>query len=74
MTKNIIGHIVGLDEIHKEKLVKNLPTNIKIIDLDNIQQTIYNHEEFTKKKLLWGQLSKKISIKKNQKKLIGSKK
>lgn len=74
MTNNIIGHIVGLDEIHKKKIIENLPINIKIIDLDIIQQKVYNNEEITKKKILWEQLSKNISIKKNQKKLIGLKK
>ena len=34
---SIIGHIIGLDEIHKKRLFKKLPKDIDIIDLDDIQ-------------------------------------
>lgn len=70
---NIICHIVGMDEIHKNKLVKKLPKHIKLIDLDDIQQKIYNHPDILKQKKIWEQTSKIIMVKNKQKKLIGQK-
>lgn len=70
---NIIGHIIGMDEIHKKKLLKYLPDHIKIIDLDSIQQIIYNHPEIAEQKKLWQKIENQIMVKKKQKKLIGSK-
>jgi hypothetical protein len=70
---NIIGHIIGLDEIHKKKLIKQLPENVHVIDLDDIQQTVYNSKEILKQKIIWGQLSKDINVLHKQKKLMGSK-
>lgn len=69
----IIGHLVGLDEIHKNKLIKMLPSEIKIIDLDEYQQLIYNHPDITKLKLIWGQISREIQVSRKQERLIGSK-
>lgn len=67
---NIIAHIVGLDEIHKKNLIKQLPSNIKTIDLDHIQQIIYNSDNITLQKQLWAKLTNDINIKQKQKKLI----
>lgn len=71
---NIIGHIIGMDEIHKKKLVKSLPTHIKIIDLDDIQQTVYNDKDIVNNKLIWGEIGKEILVRKRQNNLLGSKK
>lgn len=68
-----VAHVIGLDEIHKKNLIKQLPRHIMAIDLDNIQQTIYNHKDITKQKLIWSQISNDILVKRKQKKLIGSK-
>jgi len=67
---NTIAHIVGLDEIHKKKLIKQLPNSIKIIDLDTIQQLVYNHNDIAKQKKIWADLSNQIIIKKKQKKIM----
>lgn len=67
---NVIGHIIGIDEIHKRKLIRLLPLHIKVIDLDLIQQFIYEGKEITSKKLEWANLCQKIIIKKKQKALI----
>lgn len=56
-----IGHVVGLDEIHKRKFVQHLPSDIKIIDLDEIQQEIYNHPLITKLKQQWSDKQIKIN-------------
>lgn len=69
----IIGHIIGLDEIHKKKLIKQLSNHIKIIDLDEIQQTVYNNDDIDKQKKNWENISNNILIRKKQNKLIGSK-
>lgn len=70
---NILAHIVGLDEIHKNKLIKKLPQSIKVIDLDKIQQLIYNDKDIIKQKNIWGTLTKEINLYHRQQKLIGSK-
>lgn len=70
----ILGHIVGMDEIHKKNLLKNLPPSIKVIDLDIIQQSIYEGPELVQKKKEWSDLSQTIIIKKKQKILIGQSK
>lgn len=70
---NTVCHIIGLDEIHKKNLIKQLIPEIKIIDLDNIQQIVYNHKDLIKQKIIWDQLSNNINIKQKQKKLIESK-
>lgn len=64
---NIIAHIIGIDEIHKQKLKLELPTDIKIIDLDKIQQIVYNHADVVENKLKWELVSKNIVVKKKQK-------
>jgi hypothetical protein len=46
-SKNIICHIIGLDEIHKNQLLKKLESQFRIIDLDKIQQLIYYNLENT---------------------------
>lgn len=69
---NILAHIIGLDEIHKKKLIKEIPKTITIIDLDAIQQYIYNHKNITEKKILWSSISQDININRKQKKLIGT--
>lgn len=71
---NIVCHIIGLDEIHKKKLIKHLPNHIKPIDLDKMQQMVYNDTDIIKQKLIWQQISKDILIRRKQKNLIGSKK
>lgn len=47
---NIIAHLIGIDEIHKKKLIDMLPKNISVIDLDLYQQNIYNHKEIIEQK------------------------
>lgn len=69
----VIGHIIGIDEIHKKKLIKQLPKNIIIIDLDIIQQKIYNDKDVVKQKMIWNGLTRDIKIQQKQKRLIGSK-
>lgn len=71
---NNIAHIIGLDEIHKKKLIKNLPKHIKIIDLDEFQQKIHNHPETLKQKSIWNNIANEIVILRKRKRLIGSKK
>jgi hypothetical protein len=46
-SKNIICHIIGLDEIHKNQLLQKLELQFRIIDLDKIQQLIYQNLENT---------------------------
>ncbi len=70
--KNILCHIVGLDEIHKKKLIKYFSGSVRFVDMDDIQQIVYNDPSIVKKKLKWDKLSKDILINKNQKKLSGS--
>jgi len=70
---NIIGHIVGIDDIHKKKFIKELPLNVKAIDLDAIQQSIYNHRDIIKQKLIWGHLSSELVRMKKLKNKSGSK-
>ena len=69
----IIAHVIGLDEIHKKKLIKQLPPSVHAIDLDKIQQMVYNHKNIVKQKLVWGQLTRDIVVFQKQKRLIGSK-
>ncbi|AGF85242.1 hypothetical protein QJ854_gp540 [Moumouvirus goulette] len=68
----ILCHIIGLDEIHKKKLIKS-QKNIKFIDLDNIQQKIHNDQDIIHHKNLWNDISKKIFILKNQQKILKQK-
>lgn len=70
---NVIAHIVGLDEIHKKKLITHLPSNIRVIDLDAIQQSIYNHINTVNQKQLWEKITRDINIKQKQKNLVGTK-
>jgi len=77
LTNKVIGHIIGLDEIHKKNLIKDLGDNLphlKIIDLDKFQQLIYNHKETLKQKTMWTQVSKDITMMQKQNRLLGSKK
>ena len=60
---NIIAHIVGIDEIHKKNLIKKLPANICTIDLDHMQQIIYNSNDIALQKHLWATLTNDINIK-----------
>ncbi|XWV26126.1 hypothetical protein QJ857_gp0954 [Tupanvirus soda lake] len=69
---NIIGHVVGIDEIHKKQLIKQLPKHIKVIDLDNIQQIIYNDKEIIEQKNIWTDMTKNILIMKKQHTLLAS--
>lgn len=57
---NVLGHIVGLDEIHKNKLIKELPENINVIDIDKFQTKIYNGAELSLLKQRWEGYNKKI--------------
>ena len=70
----IIGHIVGIDEINKSRLTRQFSKNIAIIDLDRIQQFVYNNREIIKQKLSWAQLSNDIVALQKQKKNLESKK
>ncbi|BCS83251.1 hypothetical protein QLL95_gp0872 [Cotonvirus japonicus] len=56
----IIAHIIGMDEILKKKLCEKLLNNIIFIDLDNIQQEIYNCPKIKKYKIKWSKISQKI--------------
>ncbi|AUV58516.1 hypothetical protein [Bandra megavirus] len=69
---NIVCHIVGLDEIHKKRLIKYL-NQCHFIDLDNIQQKIHNKQNLIDQKNLWSQMSQKITILKNQQKNTNTK-
>jgi hypothetical protein len=76
MQHKVIGHIIGLDEIHKKKLIKDLAnsmSHLKIIDLDIFQQMIYNHKDTLKQKTLWTDISKEINTLQRQKRLVRSK-
>lgn len=68
----VLCHIVGIDEIHKIKLRSQLPSDIKIVDLDEIQQYVYNHADIVKQKKLWEQISCNVNVIKKQAKLSGS--
>lgn len=70
---NIIGHIIGIDEIHKSILQKQIPKMIKIVDLDYLQQCIYNHEKIVYQKKKWARISNMINILRKQKSLLESK-
>lgn len=67
---NIIGHIVGMDELHKNRFIKKLPSTIKPIDLDDLQQQIYNCQEIIAQKKSWSDISNQIIILKKQNKLV----
>ena len=67
----IIGHIIGLDEIHKSHIIKKLSKNVAIIDLDIMQQKIYNNNDITKKKQEWANITKHIVVQRKQKILLG---
>jgi len=73
MSNSVIGHIIGMDEMHKNKLTKKLPLHIRVIDLDDLQQTIYNHINIANQKKMWTQISQNINILKKQNKMIESK-
>ncbi len=64
---SIIGHIIGIDEIHKNKLRRQLPSNIKMVDLDVIQQNVYNHGDVSNKKMAWSEITKTIMVDRRQK-------
>ena len=72
MNNNIICHIVGLDEINKQKLLESIPKHIIVIDLDVIQQKIYNDADLTTKKRLWEQISKNINLIKKKNNIVKS--
>ena len=69
MTAPILGHIIGLDEISKKTLRKSLPSSIKIIDLDSIQQSVYNSSLITERKHRWSTVSQEINAKRQQVKM-----
>lgn len=71
---HIIGHIIGLDEIHKQNLIKTLPDYIKVIDLDKFQQEIYNDKKMVDQRAIWTKIGESISVKRNQRKLFNPKK
>ncbi len=71
---NILCHIVGMDESGKNDLKKNINPVIKIIDLDEIQQQVYNNKDIVNEKKEWEKISQEIVIKKKQIKLIGGSK
>lgn len=66
MNAAVLGHIIGLDEISKRTLRKALPTSIKIIDLDSIQQSVYNSPLITERKQRWSLVSQEINAKRQQ--------
>lgn len=57
---NVIAHIIGLDEIHKRKLLIKLLPIMKIIDLDSLQQTIHNCEDIVMIKNIWANTTDQI--------------
>lgn len=70
---NVLGHIVGLDEINKKLLIEKIPVDIHVIDLDKIQQKIHNGADIAKQKARWNQLSKDIILLRQHKKISGEK-
>lgn len=68
----VLCHIIGLDEIHKNHIVKKFNSKICFIDLDTIQQHVYYHPEIQEQKDIWEKISRDIVIKTKQKKLIGT--
>jgi hypothetical protein len=59
--KYILAHIVGMDELHKRQLAKDLlECDISYVDLDAVQQSIYNCPEIRSLKTEWEELGKKI--------------
>lgn len=67
---HIIAHIIGMDEIHKRNFIKELPNNIKILDIDAIQQLIYNDKDIVEQKKLWSEISQKINVMRKQSRLL----
>lgn len=61
---NIIGHIVGLDPVNKESILQEIPKEVKIIDLDLMQQDIYNKPPISTLRHKLKSLNKEIDVKK----------
>lgn len=59
---NVVAHIIGLDDIHKRKILSQLPPSLKIIDLDNMQQKIHNCRAITDIKNDWATCTQKILL------------
>lgn len=66
----VLGHIIGLDEINKKVLTEKLDNDIKIIDLDILQQRIYNQNDIVAQKKNWSSISQKINVIQKQKSLL----
>ena len=69
-SSNILCHIVGLDDIHKMKIIKNLPADLKAIDLDMYQQVIYNDPLLVEYKTKWQNVGNSINLINRQKKFL----
>lgn len=67
---NIIAHIVGMDDITKNKFKKMLPQNISVFDMDSLQQKIYNNKDLRDAKQQWSDCSNKINAMNGQKRLL----
>jgi hypothetical protein len=70
-TKNIIAHLVGLDDLTKFHLKKVLINNLKffVVDLDDLQQIVQQNSIIKSSKITWTKISKRI----NEHKRFGSK-
>jgi hypothetical protein len=69
----IVGHYVGMDDIHKAKLLRKINDKITVIDLDDMQRTIYNCQKVSILKKKWKEINEEIIRLQRQKRIVGSK-
>ena len=69
----VIGHFIGLDSIHKTKLIRKISDRVSVIDLDSLQHTIYNSPQVTSLKKKWEEITAEINRHQKEKKVVGSK-
>lgn len=73
VTVPIVGHYVGMDDIHKGKLLRRIADQVSLIDLDEMQRQIYNSAAMTVLKKKWKKISEEITQLQRQKRLTKSK-
>jgi hypothetical protein len=71
--KTILAHFIGLDEIHKMKLIKYFNNTVTFVDLDMAQQQVYNLTSVQELKKKWSDISNMILIVQKQSRLAASK-
>ena len=67
---NILAHIVGMDDLMKIEFIKSLPANLIVLDLDNLQQRIYNNKDITDMKAEWSRVNQEINVLNSQKRFF----